>query len=242
MKSNYHDKIKTVMLYLNKQRSQLIKPIYLLAVMGAFLLSFALLRFFVQSAHAYTADAFVMRVKTNNAGTSGTNQFTIPTSTTSPVLAYSYTVDCDDDGTPEATGVTGNYTCTYATPGEYTMAITGNFKRIFFNNAGDRQKVLEVRQWGTTQWVSMQGAFYGATNLRVTATDAPNLTATPVPVSLGSMFQGATSMNDNINHWDVSRVQNFGSMFYGATNFNQPPQQLEHGCCYKHDKHVPERH
>jgi len=36
------------------------------------------------------------------------------------------------------------------------------------------------------------------------------------------MFKGATSFNQPIAGWNVSRVENMREMFKGATSFNQP--------------------
>jgi len=141
----------------------------------------------IPEAHAYTANAFVMVVKTDNPGTSNATSFTIPITG----AGYSYNVDCNDDGVNEVTARTTSYTCVYGSPGTYTVAITGTFPRIYFNNAGDRQKLLEVKQWGTGAWTSMANAFYGASNMHVTATDAPNLSGV---TSLAGMFRDATSM------------------------------------------------
>ena len=51
-------------------------------------------------AAAPSPDDFVITVKTDNAGTSGPMQFTIPTNGG----GYNYNVDCDNDGVNEATG------------------------------------------------------------------------------------------------------------------------------------------
>ena len=37
-----------------------------------------------------------------------------------------------------------------------------------------------------------------------------------------SMFNGASSFNQPLNKWDVSKVTGMGDMFSGATSFNQP--------------------
>jgi hypothetical protein len=73
--------------------------------------------------HAAAADDFVITVKTDNAGTSSSTQFTIPTFFSGP---YNYNVDCDNDGINEATGVTGSYTCNYVSAGTYTIRIKDN--------------------------------------------------------------------------------------------------------------------
>jgi len=41
---------------------------------------------------------------------------------------YNYKIDCNSDGTYEAEGVTGDYTCEYAISGTYRVSITGKFK------------------------------------------------------------------------------------------------------------------
>ena len=81
------------------------------------------------------ADDFVITVKTDNPGTSSNTQFTIPTYSGE---TYNYNVDCDNDGLDEATAQTGNYTCSYASAGTYTISIKDNsgagtgFPRIYF--------------------------------------------------------------------------------------------------------------
>lgn len=173
-----------------------------------------------QPAHAYDATAFVIRVKTDNPG-SATNQFIIPTVATA---GQSFDVDCEDDGVIDHVGRNANTTCTYATPGTYTIAITGNLRRIYVNNAGDRQKILSIEQWGTAAWSSMDRAFNGASNMVLNATDTPNLTGSTT-MSLSQMFRGATALVDNggaMNSWDTSTVTNMAEVFHTATNFNSP--------------------
>lgn len=168
---------------------------------------------------AYTADAFVMRVKTDNAGTSGANQFTIPAFASG--VSPNYNVDCNDDGTIDITGATGAATCTYPSAGTYTVAITGTFPRIAFNNGGDRLKLLEIRQWGTGQWRAFDNAFYGAANMQLTATDTPNLSSV---TTMLQMFRGATVFTGapSMASWNTANVTSFWSMFELASNFNAP--------------------
>ncbi len=159
------------------------------------------------------SSAFVMLVKTDNSGSSNSSQFTIPTNGS----GYNYSVDCNDDGSFDAAGQTGNYTCTYGSPGTYSVAIQGSFPRIFFNNSGDRQKLLEIQQWGNIAWSSMQLAFFGTSNMQITATDTPNLSNV---TSMQHMFNSATTMNANLNNWNVSNVTDMYGVFYGASSFN----------------------
>ena len=167
------------------------------------------------NAHAYTADDFVIVVKTDNPGSSNATSFTLPAYRPSTP----FNVDCTADGVVDfvSDGILP-VTCTYGSPGTYTIAITG-LRKVSWDNSGDYQKLLEVKQWGTTAWDSMAEAFILCSNLHVTATDVPNLTNV---TDMSSMFNGASSMNENINHWNVSHVINMSNVFSGATAFNQP--------------------
>ena len=184
---------------------------------------------------AAPVDDFVITVKTDNFGVSSNIQFIIPTILTE---TYNYNVDCDNDGTNEATGVTGDYTCNYTSPGIYTIRIKDNtgtgdgFPRIFFGGGGDAEKLLSVNQWGTGHWTSMFAAFSTCSNLNSSpvmnngvidtlpnwATDTPDLSGV---TDMGSMFVGTELFNQDISGWDVSNVTNMKTMFWGAKLFNQ---------------------
>lgn len=99
------------------------------------------------------------------------------------------------------------------------MQASGTIPQIYFNNGGDKDKILTVEQWGNNPWTSMANAFHGATNLRIPATDAPDLSGV---TNMSFLFHAATVFNDPINHWDVSNVTNMARLFAGADAFNQP--------------------
>ncbi len=117
---------------------------------------------------------------------------------------------------------TGNYTITGLTNGDtYQIEITGNFPRIYFNNAAEGQdvtKILSVEQWGDNSWESMGRAFGGCANLIINASDAPDLSSV---TDMGFMFSAATSLNQDLSSWNVTNVTNMGYLFDGATSFNQ---------------------
>ncbi|MCC5942505.1 MAG: BspA family leucine-rich repeat surface protein [Balneolaceae bacterium] len=170
---------------------------------------------FSGDAAAEGCSPFITTWKTDNTGTSTNNQITIPITGTGYDFAiywgdgnFSFWQDGDDPN---------DLTHTYTSAGEYIVHIIGDFRRIFFNNGGDRQKILSVDQWGDIQWGTMDRAFYGASNLVINATDAPDLSGV---TTLGGMFQNATSLNSDLNHWDVSNVTNMSSVFSGAESFN----------------------
>ena len=181
-------------------------------------------------------DAFITTWQT----TTDNESITIPTTG----AGYSYAVDWGD-GTIEV-AITGDATHSYATAGTYQVKITGTFPRIYFNNTGDKDKILAIEQWGTRRWQSMEAAFYGCTNLVLNALDTPDLS---LVTTLASVFRDTTSFmdnggeignwntstlefltrafrgsafNENINDWDISGVRSFIEMFRNASAFNQP--------------------
>jgi len=159
------------------------------------------------------SNPFITTWKTDNFGNSADDQIRIPTFFGE---TYDYDVDWGDGTT--TTGETGNAVHTYATPGTYTVSITGTFPRIYFNDTGDASKLLTIEQWGDNTWTSMEGAFDGCENLQGNFTDAPNLSAV---TSMASMFQDALIFNYDISNWDVNNVTDMSSLFEQAELFNQ---------------------
>lgn len=150
-----------------------------------------------------------------SGGSSADNQITIPTN---PAFTnYNYTVDWGDGS--QDTNVTGDITHTYTAQGTYTISISGTFPAIYFNNTGDRQKIIEILAWGNIEWQTMDAAFYGCTNLNFDAIDSPDLSQV---TTLSNMFRSASSFNGIINNWDISNVTNISGLFAAANIFNRP--------------------
>ncbi len=158
---------------------------------------------------------FATTWKTDNPGTSNNTSIIIPTFGS----GYNYDVDWNNDGVFDEFGLTGNVTHDFGTAGTYTIRIQGDFPQIVFNNSGDKDKLLSVDQWGNQQWRSMDSAFYGCTNFTIQATDTPDLS---VCTNMQYTFRNASSLNQNINNWDVSNITLMNGTFNGAGNFNQP--------------------
>ncbi len=129
---------------------------------------------------------------------------------------YNYDVDWGDGNT--GSGYTGDATHTYTNGGDYQVKITGTFPRIYFNNGGDKDKIISIDQWGNQAWTSMSSAFYGCSNLAGQATDTPDLSNV---TDIVYMFRDANSFNQDISGWDVSNVKYIGGMFWNASSFNQ---------------------
>ncbi len=178
-----------------------------------FVVGFFVFLFFIGIQTTFAVGEFITTWRTNNPGTSTSTQITIPTTG----AGYNYNVDWGDSST--STGVAGSTTHTYASAGTYTVSITGDFPRIYFNNGGDRRKIISVEQWGNIAWTSMANAFFGATNLRINAVDSPDLSGV---TDMSNMFRSLfIYFNPDISSWDVSNVTNMSGMFNSAIAFNQ---------------------
>ncbi len=188
--------------------------------------------------HAAGTDDFVITVKTDNTGTSNSTSFSVP----ADGGGFNYSVDWNNDGTVDETGLTTTTTHDFGVAGTYTIRISGTFPRVDFNYGGDRLKLISVDQWGTGVWDSFDSAFFGCTNMHITATDAPVLTnvttftyafresgltnedlhawnMSHVQYLLG-IFQD-TAYNGNVSTWDTSAVSDMSATFYNDTAFNQ---------------------
>lgn len=131
---------------------------------------------------------------------------------------YNYDVDWENDGNFDDLGVTGNITHNYPNAGTHTIAIRGDFPRIYFNGGGSNNQLLSIEQWGDIAWTSFHRAFSGCSNLVINASDAPDLSGV---TDLSLMFWRCSSLNQSINHWDVSNITSMTGMF-SETPFNQP--------------------
>jgi surface protein len=120
-----------------------------------------------------------------------------------------------------------------------------NFQAFAINNGIDKSRLIDVKEWGSVVWTSMQNAFRGCDNLNITATDIPNLASvinmsymfagcsilnnptninswsTSTVINMSGMFSYASAFNQNIGLWNTSAVRDMSSMFFGASSFNQ---------------------
>ena len=176
-------------------------------------------RALTKSFGAATEKRFIISVKTDNYGLSADNQFK---------LAWYGTYDVDwGDGNTDV-GVVDNQTHTYASPGTYDVAVTATTGQIRFGSNGDEKKVLEIKNWGTCQWTSVQAAFYNCDSLtQISAEDIPDLSITNGDYS--QMFNGARRIENwgTISQWDLSRGVSFQQfMFYSSRYAANPITNL----------------
>jgi hypothetical protein len=120
----------------------------------------------------YTVDDFVSVWRTTTAN----ETITLPAVATD----NNFDIDWGD-------GHTGNTQATYPhhtydAPGDYTIVIQGICKKWSQNNAGDKDKLIEVKQLGSVGWIDLFAAFNGCQNLT-------HFTAKPCNLSMVTTFK-----------------------------------------------------
>jgi len=162
----------------------------------------------------------IIRINTTliSSGSTPTDKFQLATT-----LAGTYNFDVDwGDGVVETITTWNDPKTehTYATGGVKEIRISGQFSGWTFNNAGDRNKLIEIKQWGILELGDTPGHFYGCNNLVLTGvTDFINLSTTS---TLENTFRDCTSLTtiNNVEYWDTSNITSFVNTFNG-TVFNQ---------------------
>lgn len=157
--------------------------------------------------------------KTDNVGTSGDNQISLPLEITG---TYDFAVSWGDGSSDTITVWNqAETTHTYASAGTYTVKITGTIKGWRFNNVGDKLKILTIENWcslllDTDDYFFGGNYFYGCANLVVNATDTLDLSSV---TDLRGMFRSCSSIvNLDVSSWDVSSVTTLKNMFYGCSS------------------------
>jgi len=135
-----------------------------------------------------------------------------------PLGSYNYNYHVDWGDGSVNTDISGIITHTFATPGIKTISISGDFPAIYFNKAGDKNKIRTIEAWGDQNWASMRAAFRGVSSLIINASDTPNLSNV---TDMSSMFREVVSLSGNFANWDTSNVTSMSKMFLLSQQFNQ---------------------
>ncbi len=136
---------------------------------------------------------------------------------------YNYEVDWGDGSTETVVGVR-NKTHTYATPGDHEVKITGQFGGFQFSNASqaDRDKLIELKNWGISKLWGLNYTFFYCTELDVTATDAPYFDGTGNlalrTVDAHSVFRLNKTVNLDLSKFDLSWATRF-AYFIADNNY-----------------------
>jgi len=194
----------------------------------------------------YPPEMFVTTWDTTliSTGSSTGNQIRLPLIETG---SYSFFVDWGDETSSIITSHSqAEITHTYASPKIYTVKIVGTCHGWCFNNSGDRLKLLNVKQWGTSfRPFNNYGTFYGCRNLTLndvigvidltgmtslqafffeclSLTQVNNINGwnTSGITSMRQVFESAREFDDNISGWDTSNVTDMQNMFANDFMFN----------------------
>ncbi|SDD76507.1 PKD repeat-containing protein, partial [Algoriphagus faecimaris] len=140
---------------------------------------------------------------------------------TLPVVGYNfYRIDWDNDGVFDYTLNSAvqiesrAITHTFAEPGIHTIVIYALGINFNFKDSPYKNNLLSIDQWGISNWRSMRNSFNGCSNLVINAKDAPSLINA---TDLSYMFAGATSLDYDFSHWNVSTITNMQGMFDGVS-------------------------
>ena len=166
------------------------------------------------------AASYIFDVKTDNAGTSNNDQFTLPLDSAG---TYNFVIDWGD-GSAKETITTWNQAETTHTfsggAGTYTINIWGTIILWYFASGGDKDKIVDISRWGTLQVGTTQGRYFqDCTNLTISSTD---VIKTNLVSDMNLMFSGCTSLVDipNIRFWDTSGVTDMTGVFRDCDLFN----------------------
>ena len=151
--------------------------------------------------------------------TTSNETITIPTSGG----GYNYDISTSDGQT--FTGVTGSQAITFASAEDYDVSISGDFPKINISNGVDKDKLIDIKQWGNIAWTNFGDSFFGCLNLTGSFTDAPNLANV---TNFQNSFRNCSSLSANLSTWDVSNVTSFSAAFliFGATAPSTPVSGL----------------
>lgn len=147
----------------------------------------------------------------------GGTTFTIPLEqfdeeTGAVAMNYSFEVDWGDGSSDTVTAYNdANAAHLYSTTGQYTITINGTCERIAFNYGTNRNDILEVTQWDNIVLKDMAFAFYGCSNLTLTATDIPDTSGVK---NFQQAFDSCDVLTTGFVGWDVTAVTNYKWAFF----------------------------
>lgn len=181
----------------------------------------------------FPASAFVTTWDTTRSGTSNPDQITLPLNSSG---IYNFTVQWGDGTSDTITShLDPEVTHTYPSSGTYQVVIQGILDKWYFNNGGDKLKVMSVDQWGDLVYSEYFRSWSGCENVVFPEIGAPvvtgltdftlcfNLCRTTPRLPATMDFSSATSISSCFqrcelvevfpNSYDLSNVVNFSTAF-----------------------------
>ncbi len=162
--------------------------------------------------------SFISSWNTEHQGLTCNACISIPTN---PSRVYNYDIDWENDGIFDEFNIQGDAFHEYDEVGIYEVAIRGEFPQFYhINPDGDNDKLIDVIQWGETQWTDLSYMFHDCDNLiDFSAADTPVLTSLS---NLAHCFRGASNFNAPLAEWVSDQLENTAHCFENAITFDQP--------------------
>lgn len=174
---------------------------------------------FISPAFNKNRRPFTLEVKSDNAGTSNDDQFTIPLhaigeedfyiKTSEGYVSPVITTDTDSELTITFSGGAGTY----------TVEMHGKCTSLRFYNAGDTSKVLDIQQWGTLGLLHSR-LFRGCENMLVSASDRMNLSITNSFLELFFACGSITTLTSLLRS-DTGRITDFQSFLLATSSLTE---------------------
>ena len=158
---------------------------------------------------------FVSTWNTANSGVSANDEIALPLV---DYGTYNFDVIYDGNTIKTITDYTDNVIEFSDGSGVKQIQITGTIEGWAFANGGDKLKITEISNWGEIVFVENDAQeFQGCSNLDVTATDAPDISAKN---SLFAFFRNCTSLTAFGQGWSTGSIVTFERMFSGCSAFD----------------------
>jgi hypothetical protein len=203
---------------------------------------------FLYSGYSNSGLDFIIRIDTTITGTgtvTATNQYQLP------VVLGAYQLTAIQGTTTVDFGVLslGGHILTFPTTGiwdlRFTPTILNPLRTWNQSNAQDRNKLIEIRQWGKVVWIGL--SLWGCQNMDVVAEDTPIFSGSISGTNLfrscnnlvnanGSIsnwnttnftgliagFRDTTLFNKSLNNWNTENIADLSTCFVGAAGYNLP--------------------
>ena len=155
--------------------------------------------------------------------------------TNTVLMSYDFVVDWGDGSQDTITAYNqAEATHSYASAGDHVVSIEGICDSLRFEwgnyaSGASYLKIIEIQSWGDVPFVELAVAFAGCTNLSITATDSPNLSALGNWSALFVMFHQCVFVDGGIKNWDVSKIPNHSLQRFlsGLQNYNEDLSSLD---------------
>ncbi len=132
-------------------------------------------------------------------------------------FTYDFTVDWGDNQAATVDAYDSvNITHNYTNAGDYIITIKGTVEAWYFNNSGDKNKIIEVQNFGKVAWLNLKNAFHTCEKLEkfiAGSTDTSQVT------TMASMFTNSSSLTElDLSSFNTLSTTNMSNMFYNASS------------------------